>query len=234
MDILVIENNKTDLSDTLALLEQFSKDMDIEINYHVEDDYQRVLTIHHQYDIIMMDIELDAGFNGIDLAKAIRRTNKDIKIIFLSSYNRYLLDGYKAKADLYLLKPVQQQLFNQEMKEVVADAIYHTKGIFDERLSQTKIYFSDILYIEMLSRKLNLHFLDGHTIGCYDTLIKWLDLLKECPFAQIHRSFIVNMEHITKFEKKSVTLKNNKKLQISDGYLNQFKIAYMGYLNRRT
>ena len=59
------------------------------------------------------------------------------------------------------------------MKEVVADAIYHTKGMFDERLSQTKIYFSDILYIEMLSRKLNLHFLDGHTIGCYDTLIKW-------------------------------------------------------------
>lgn len=234
MNILIVENNKTDLSDMIELLEHFSNDTEIEINYFVEDDYQKILTIHHQYDIVMMDIELNDGINGVELAKMIRKSNKDIKIIFLSNYNRYLLDGYKAKADLYLLKPIQQSLFNQEMMEIVSDAIYHTKGIIDERLSQTKIYFSDILYIEMLSRKLNLHFLDGRIISCYDTLIKWLDLLKECPFAQIHRSFVVNMEHIIKFEKKSITLKNNETLQITDVYFEKFKADYIRYLNRRT
>lgn len=233
MRILIVENNENDLIDTMVLLDNFSEQTDIDINFHVENNYTKILQIDSQFDIVMMDIELDNEENGIDLARKIRKQNKDIKIVFLSNYNRYLLDGYKAKADLYLLKPVPQDLFNSEMSELINDALYHDQGIYDERLSMTKIYFTDILYIEMLSRKINIHFVNGKIVQCYDTLMKWIEILKECPFSQPHRSFLVNMEHIIKFEKNNITLKNGEILPITRVFLDKFRADYIRYLNQR-
>ena len=233
MKILIVENNKNDLIETLSLIDKYNQNHEINILVTVEDDYEKVLSIADEFDFLMMDIELDHNTNGIDLACQIRKFNRDIKIIFVSNFSKYLIDGYKAKADLYLLKPVSQHEFDKSMDELAWDYIYHHAGIIDERYSMEKIYFHEILYIEILSRKLYIHFTNSDVFANNDTLLKWMELLKDYPFVQPHRAFLVNMEHIQALNKKEIKLKNGEILQITDNYIDIFKKEYLRYLNRK-
>src|SRR5574344_1361863 len=59
------------------------------------------------YDIFLLDI-LMPEINGMELAKAIRRTDKTSLIIFLTSSPEFAVDSYDVNAFGYLLKPVSE------------------------------------------------------------------------------------------------------------------------------
>lgn len=233
MRLLIVENNQNDLIDCFVLIDNYNENHELQLTTKIEYDYQTVLEEIDNYDFVLMDIELDNGVNGIDLACEIRKYNRDIKIILVSNFSSYLIDGYKAKADLYLLKPVSQKEFDRAINELSWDYIYHNAGIYDLRMSPNKIYFHNILYIEMNNRKLYIHFNDGEVFVCNDTLLKWEKLLEDYPFSHPHRAFLVNMEHIKTFNNKNILLNNGEILQITEVYFNSFRKNYIRYLNRR-
>lgn len=233
MRTLIIENNKNDLMDLIVLVDNYNEQNNSNLEFKVEYNYEHILQSIHDYDFVFMDIELDCETNGIDLACKIREYNKDIKIIFMTNYKKYLIDGYKAKADLYLLKPISQNEFNNAMDDLSWSYIYNNAGIYDIRYSSKKIYFHNILYLEKLARKLYIHFKDGSVFETSDTLLKWKEILKDCPFSSPHRSFFVNMEHIDKFDKKAIKLESGQELPITEIYFDDFYKDYIRYLNRR-
>lgn len=231
MKLIIIENDKNDLSNLLKLIHGFESKYESSLDIKVEKDYSSIFNYVNDYDVIFLDIELENNINGIELARKIRKQNRDIKIVFVSNYSRYLIDGYSAKADLYLLKPIDKNEFNKNMKTILWDYTYHDMGITDTSLKQTKIYFRDISYIEVLQRKLYIHFINGETISCYDTLSKWKDILKDAPFAQPHRSFLVNMREISQYKSKSIQLKNDYIIPVTDVFSDSFRENYIKFLN---
>lgn len=233
MKILIVENDQNDLIETVTLIENYKEKTDVKITYKVEFDYSNVLKIVNEYDLLLMDIELNNNVNGIDLACEIRKFNRDIKLVFLSNYNKYLIDGYKAKADLYLLKPATQNEFDKAMNDLLKEYIFHNAGIIDTKISTEKIYFHKILYIERLSRKVYIHMTTGDTFSTYDPLTKWIDMLVDYPFTQPHKSFLINMEHIQTYKKRELVMKNGDVIQITDYFINKFREDYIFYLNRR-
>ena len=46
---------------------------------------------------------------GIELAKLIRRTNRDVAIVFATNLQEYAIAGYSVDAMQYLLKPVRKE-----------------------------------------------------------------------------------------------------------------------------
>ena len=233
MNILIVENNVKELTDLFTLLHNFEKNQDTPLNISTESNYDKIVSSVDLYDVIFFDIELNNGMNGITLARKIRERNKDVRIIFITNYARYSISGYEAKADLYLLKPVNQEEFNQKMANVLWDYIYSNLGIIDTRLKQTKLYFHNILYIEMLQRKVIIHLKNEENVSCYDTLLQWKNILKDAPFSQPHRSFLVNMQHIQKYEEDYIVMKDNIQIPITKIFKDEFRENYIRYLNRR-
>ena len=233
MKLLIVENNKNDINELITLIENYNKNHEIKLTYKIDYDYNHVLEIVEEFDLILMDIELDNNVNGIELAREIRKYSRDIKIIFVSNYNKYLINGYKAKADAYWLKPVAQIEFNNDIDELSWEYIYNNAGFYDIRYSSKKIYYHEITYIEMNARKLHIHLVDGNTFVNNDSLLKWEEKLMEYPFSQPHRSFLVNLEQIQTFNKKEIILNSGERLQITDVYFDKFRKDYIRYLNRR-
>jgi DNA-binding NarL/FixJ family response regulator len=73
--------------------------------------YPNVLHVEQQVkelqpDVILMDIDLPGGINGIDAVKKIRRDNSSVQIIMLTVFddNKTVLDAIIAGASGYLLK----------------------------------------------------------------------------------------------------------------------------------
>ena len=60
----------------------------------------------NKVDVVMLDINLKSNKTGIELAKEIRKINKNIYIIFTTGHLEYAMLAYKVKTFDYLAKPI--------------------------------------------------------------------------------------------------------------------------------
>ena len=59
-------------------------------------------------DVAFLDIEM-GGINGVDLARRMKEIDRDIRIFFVTAYEQYALEAFKADALGYILKPYSKQ-----------------------------------------------------------------------------------------------------------------------------
>ena len=71
-------------------------------------------------DIIILDINMP-DINGITLVTKLREIKPDIRVIFVTAYEKYALDAFGVHADGYLLKPVNQENLTKEVEYALSD-----------------------------------------------------------------------------------------------------------------
>jgi len=81
-------------------------------------------------DIVIMDLGLPS-MNGIEATKIIRNTNKDVKIIILTSHNdeKEVLNSLKAGANAYCSKEINPQRLIEVVKSVADGAAWFDPSI---------------------------------------------------------------------------------------------------------
>lgn len=234
MKILIFEDDTYEFDCLKTNIDSFFRRKNIEYEilriYNVND-----LLLHiYNYDIVFLDIELNEE-NGIEIGIKIRTYNKSIKIIFVTNFTQYLIDGYKAHADRYFLKPIEQKQFDIEMDTVIEDYIQNNSGFIDTKLSPNMIYYKDILYIECINntRKTTLHMINGNNHETTHTLKYWLDKLQEFPFCQSYKSIIVNLNCVSGFKRNDLILINDEIIPLSRIYKKSFYEANIKNLHKR-
>ncbi len=184
-----------------------------------------------QIDVLFLDVDMP-GRNGMDTARAIREQNKDMLIIFLTAYSEFVFESFKVEAFRYLVKPVS----NQELGETL-DAIEQRFYEEEERFNfqfQNEMYsirYSDIIYIEGMRDKIWFY--------CKNDVYRWRgtlknleEMLKEKGFFQVHRSYIINMNKIQKYNSQMVLLEGGHEVPVSKYRLNEFKEEYIKFWSK--
>ena len=101
-----------------------------------------------KFDIYILDIEMP-GMNGVELSYRIRQKDKRGEIIFLTSYQKYAIQGYTARAYAYLLKEETENKLLPVI-EKVAEAIREKSRkvyVIETSSSLEKLVFDEIIYI---------------------------------------------------------------------------------------
>jgi DNA-binding LytR/AlgR family response regulator len=76
--------------------------------------------------------------------------------------------------------------------------------------NHTRIRLGDIIYAEILDRRLHFHLVQGKTVQAWITMRDARDqYLPSEHFVQIHRSFIINRNYISHITNESVFMRNN-------------------------
>ncbi len=85
---------------------------------------------NNKIDIVIMDLGLPA-MNGIDATKRIRSSNKDVKIIILTSHNdeKEVLNSLRAGANAYCSKEINPQRLIQVVQSVADGAAWFDPSI---------------------------------------------------------------------------------------------------------
>ncbi len=108
LNVLYVEDNELARENILQFLEHFFDSITVAV------DGQAGLESYEDaaFDLIITDINMPR-MNGIEMASAIRDTNKEIPILILSAYDdiRYFLEGIKLGIDGYLIKPIDLDQF---------------------------------------------------------------------------------------------------------------------------
>lgn len=184
-----------------------------------------------QIDVLFLDVDMP-GRNGMQIAKLIREKNKDMLIVFMTAYSEFVFESFKVDAFRYLVKPVK----NKELTETL-EAVSDSFNEEEERLSfqfQNEMYsirYSDIVYIEGMRDKIWIHCKE-HTYRWRGTLKNLCDMLNGKGFFQVHRSYIINMSKIQKYNSQYVLLDGNSEVPISKYRLNEFKEEYIKYWSK--
>lgn len=181
-------------------------------------------------DILFLDIEMP-GINGLYAGKELKRANERSIIFIVTSYPEYLDEAMRFHVFRYLSKPLDKQRFFRNLKDAVD--LYHTitvKVPVETRQGVHTLLASSIIMIEARGRHVTVH----TTLQDFEsvhTMQYWLDLLPKSCFFQTHRSFIVNFEHISDFDRSLVHLADNQfQAYLTKRKYSAFKNAYLLFL----
>lgn len=80
--------------------------------FYSGNDLVREISSGKKFDLIYMDIQMENG-DGITAAKNIRKKDEDAMIIFISSYDRYVMELFRLDVFSFIRKPIDRDLFAQ-------------------------------------------------------------------------------------------------------------------------
>jgi two-component system LytT family response regulator len=202
-------------------------------------------------DLVFLDIAMPEK-NGFDLLQEISPVN--FEIIFVTAHDDFMLQAFRFSAVDYLLKPVENNL--------LVDAVRRAAKRIEEKSSggnlETLLYnirskeggqkmkmcitslkgfqvvkLSDIIYCEASSNYTNFHFTDRSLICASKPIHEFEELLADCNFIRIHKSIVINLEHVKEYlrgEGGTVVLSNGQKVEVSrrkkESFISRMKEYY--------
>jgi two-component system LytT family response regulator len=186
-------------------------------------------------DVVFLDIQMP-GKSGLDLLTEI--PEKDFEVIFVTAHNEYMLQALQYSAADYLLKPVDEdrlieavqrvetriQAEKKEWTETLMHNLNKAGSPSEMRLCLPTlkgfivVKLDDIIYCEA-ERSYTIFHLDGkRTVTVSKSLIEYDNLLQETQFFRIHKSFLVNLNHIKEYQRGEgglVIMTDNAEIEVS-------------------
>ncbi|MFB9052548.1 LytR/AlgR family response regulator transcription factor [Formosa undariae] len=178
----------------------------------------------HKVDLIFLDIEMPV-LNGFELLDVL---NNKPQIIFVTGKTEYAFKAFNYDATDYLKKPITRERF----MVAVEKALEQNKLKLDYKeeegehifvksnLKKRKVYINDIKWIEALGDYVKLVTTEGSLV-VLSTMKAFEQELPNGKFLRIHKSYIVNLDKIDRFNSKNVEvgtfeipLSRNKKSQL--------------------
>ena len=223
LNILICDDDTTVLTAIRAKTESVLKEFDKKAKIHTFTDATSISEqILSGCDIALLDIDFDgAGYNGMDIARKIRSLRSDTVIIFVTNFIEYAPEGYEVQAFRYILKrdlladlktilPLALKQMNQETLPIQVNG------------EIIKVPLDDILYLEVqqhnvtvVTRKLTSE-RKQKEYSFYATLSDLEERLEPLGFLRIHKSYLVNMKHLRKFQCREATLDNGMTLRVGE------------------
>ena len=197
-------------------------------------------------DLIFVDINMP-DMTGVEFVQMLETPTM---VIFTTAYAEYAIEGFKLSAIDYLLKPFGLQdltrasekalslyelLQLQEQKHLEEIAMEENA---EEQLDDDSVLSvhadrkthlvkkSNIVYAESAGEYVRLHLADGTKLVTLFRLKNMVSSLQSSQFMRVHRSYIINLSHITGYTTGRVFLSNDDYVPIGENYKEQFN-AYM-------
>lgn len=199
--------------------------------FHSAVDLIAAMESGQQYDLVLLDIMMPF-MNGMDAAKEIRQSNKDVKIIFMTSSSEFAVESYSVDAYYYALKPIWKEKLFVLLDKVVSETVIQTGTSFliKSKKGLTRIYLNRLEYAEVIGKTIVYYLTDGSVIeavGSMQTLEK--ELLLNPGYIKTHRSYIINMEQIDTIRQREVIMQSHAVVPLTKTSYQTVKSAYITF-----
>ena len=193
---------------------------------------EELLQSEEDFDIVFLDIMMD-GLDGMKTAKRIRKKASCRLLVFISASRDYVFDAYDVEAFWYLVKPVEREKLKQVLKKAVlkTEAASPDFILVNKGRQKQKIFLRDILYFEIMGRLIDIHKTGG--ISDYYGKIGILEEeLREKGFFRCHKSYLVHLKYVTRYNRQEAVLDNGEKIPVSKRRYEEFCKALLSYMKK--
>ncbi|MBR0484194.1 MAG: response regulator transcription factor [Oscillospiraceae bacterium] len=183
-----------------------------------------------EFDVVFLDIEMP-GLNGMQTAEHIRKLNKEIRIIFLTSHAEFMQDAFRVRAFRYLNKPVKSDALYEALAEAQNEISEKEKIIIRQKGRIWELELNHILYLEAFGDGTYVYDIHQNVYSCSVQLKEWTRILSEKGFFQIHRTYLISLLYVQSIEKNQLKLMySDIVFPIARRKISGFKSAYLQYV----
>jgi DNA-binding LytR/AlgR family response regulator len=181
-------------------------------------------------DLMFVDINMP-DLSGMDFVKTLENPPR---IVFVTAYGEFALEGYRVDAIDYLLKPISYSDFLKSANKVKAwfesssgkpiEISSNKKFLFIK--SEYKIFrinFEEIKYIEAKGEYIRIHLVNARPMMTQLSMKSIEDQLPSDSFMRVHRSYIVNLSRIAVIERNRIVFDGNIYIPVSEQYKSKFQ-----------
>lgn len=229
MKIVVCDDNLNIISEIKEMLNEYSAVRNVPLEISTFDNGNAVLESNDNYNIAILDVEMP-DMNGIALGEELRKRNKQIVLIYLTAHSQYLDSALNLNAARFFEKPIDKDRFFSGMDNAIERIDNTTINFFirDDK-TQVRITAESIIYIEISHRKTKV-VTEDKTYFTTHTLDYFKDKLVSSIFAQPHKSYIINFNFITAYERDEIVLDGQYKIPVSRSKQTEFHKSFVRFM----
>lgn len=172
-------------------------------------------------DILFLDISI-GGKNGLDILKIV--PGLECEIIFVTAYSEYAVDAFKVSATGYVVKPVGdmelsnavdkaiERIKNKKLARQYSGTTFHVNSKIGIPNGKGINYFEidEIIYFEAISNYTKVVTRNSELVSSYN-MGKFRSLVEGLPFYHVHRSYVINLNCVVRYEVAGIVIMSNQK-----------------------
>ncbi|EDP97704.1 LytTR family DNA-binding domain-containing protein [Kordia algicida OT-1] len=229
INAIIIEDEKSSMEYLLSILKRNHKDINV-LGWASNVDDAVMLIVTDKPDIVFLDIELNDG-SGFDVLDHLK-TQMTFEVIFTTGFLDYKEKAMDYFAFYYLNKPVQETeikrvldmyllkhtAFNMRKYEAFKNQIERKNQVITifEKDEYIPVKLSNIIYCEASGNYTLVHTVNDKSLVISKNLKRVEDMIEVQNFHRVHRSFLVNMNHVKNYTRNGLlTLSNGVEILIS-------------------
>ena len=198
MRIAICEDLENERKNLYALLsaELDSRKIDGEIFVFKSGEEMLEAMKEEVFDINFLDIYMDK-VTGMEVAGEIRTRDEFAAIVFTTTSLEHMADGFSVGAIHYLVKP-----YTKKDASIALDRCLHIVGMPEKFIEvnvggdKRKLLLKQILWAEAQNKSCVIR-LPDESVRIYIKLNELLNMLNDVQFLHCHRSYVVNLDHVS-------------------------------------
>jgi two-component system, LytTR family, response regulator len=172
----------------------------------------------HTPDVVFLDVEMPYG-NAFDLLEAVGDIS--FETVFVTAFSNYALKALNLSAAYYILKPIEIDELILAVEKIKKQnegkqKILHTKILVENIQAENKqaqkivlpllegfevVQVKDIIRCEANDNFTNFILTDHRKIMICRTLKQYESMLEDYNFVRVHKSHLINIQHVSKYLK---------------------------------
>lgn len=167
------------------------------------------------FEVYLLDVEMP-DINGLELAEKIRIFDPKARIILLTAYDRFALQGIRLGVYYYILKDSYWLELSRILERICQEEEDREEYYFiATEVSGYKIPVNQILYLTKEKKYTIFHCLNGILYKERDSLGNVCQRLAPERFISVNRGMVANMKHIISLERLDITMRDGNVLPVS-------------------
>lgn len=226
MKIAICDNEPSTLDFVSSVIEDIAFAQNMDIKYEAFLSYESLMRQIGDFDLFIIDYKMP-GINGMEFAKKVYSefgTGKGL--IFITAYPEIVYEAFEVRAYRFLVKPLSKEKIIEAVNEYIKDLASSRKLTIRIDDEFNILNTEDIYYMEA-ARKYTYIYLKDDCIKCRRTITSFENELSDYGFFRIHRSYLVNINKVKKFDSRICILENGEKIFISQKKYDEFCQLYL-------
>jgi len=181
--------------------------------------------------LLFLDVEM-GELDGIELLRKVEDADWIWRIVFVTSHDEVMQDAFGIKTMGFAHKPVEYRQIEKWITTAIRENKENVMLEYMVGMQKNYIAIEDIYYLEAEGNYTKLH-KKNEMLLINENLKRWQRKTEMFPFVRIHKSYLLNMLHVKRWEASKVTMENGEVLSVGRQYTKEAREQYLSFVKKQ-
>ena len=186
-----------------------------------------------RFGLLFLDVLFAQTERGITLAASLRQAGCEADVVFMSTSPEFAAASFDVAPLHYLVKPVSEEKLCAALDRFLERNTPYLLRFGTDR-GQLQVHLAEVTFFEIFAREIVIHRANGTKESCAGSLKELEEHLPAHTFVRPHRSYLVNLEHITEVARYRIRVSTGETIPVSQKLYAQVQQAIIDHADRQT